>query len=94
MSEIDIRGTGTKIVGAPQYQSLLAIHGMDGKVLVEIAPDATVTVHEAGKEPEAAKVFWDAIRVQGRSYVGEIARLDARVKQLEAALAGTLGDGG
>ncbi len=38
-------------------------NGADGVTIAEIdLQDGTVTVHQPGRLPEAAKLFWDAIR--------------------------------
>ncbi len=37
------------------------LHGPNGPVVTINMVDGTVTVHQKGKDEEAAKIFWDAI---------------------------------
>ena len=54
----------------------------DNKELVTIKPDGTVIVHEYGSEPEAAKIFWDAIQLYGKTFLQQIQELENKVSEL------------
>ena len=59
----------------PEY--LLHISG--AKPLVSIKYDGTVVIHELGAEKEAAKIFYEALQINGRSLVARIATLEAEL---------------
>jgi hypothetical protein len=64
---------------------LLVIHGTD-KPIASIGPDGTVTIHQLGAEPKAAKAFWDAIHVHGVSLFNRITTLEAENSALKDRL--------
>jgi len=59
----------------PEY--LLRISG--AKLLVSIKYDGTVVIHELGAEKEAAKIFYEALEINGKSLVARIAALEAEL---------------
>jgi hypothetical protein len=44
------------------------IRSPENERLVSIKCDGSVVVHKQGSEPEAARIFWDAIGIEGRNY--------------------------
>ena len=66
-------------VFVPEPEYTLRIGGSGGKPLVSIKPDGTVIVHEPGADREAAKAFYEALQIRGRSLVARIAQLETEL---------------
>jgi len=68
-------------VPAPYF---LTINAGSQEPIVTISQDGTVTVHKAGSEPEAARIFWEAVGMHHQTVIEERDRLKRRVEELEA----------
>jgi hypothetical protein len=51
----------------------------DGERLVTIKLDGTVVIHHAGADLEAAKAFWNAVQVEGKTLLDRIVELERMV---------------
>jgi len=67
---IDTSGFASLAINSPPPEFLITIVGEDEKnPIAVIKPDGTVIVNRLGADEEAAKIFWNAIRVYGKSLV-------------------------
>jgi hypothetical protein len=76
-------------IAAPLFPAphFLTINAGSPEPIVTISPDGTVTVHKAGSEPEAARIFWEAVGMHHQTVVEERDRLKRRVEELESMFA-------
>lgn len=75
---------------APKLFNLLSLNDQNGKPLVTIGQDGTVTVHELGSEPKAAKIFWDSLHIHGVSLFNQITLLTEELKATRQRLEGDI----
>lgn len=54
--------------------------------LVTIKPDGTVVIHKEGSAPQAAKLFYEALQIEGKTLFERIKELDKEVEQLKEGL--------
>ncbi len=49
--------------------------------IVTIGPGGTVTIHKEGGDKEAARIFYEALEIEGKTLHQKIAELEAELKQ-------------
>jgi len=54
--------------------------------LVTIKPNGTVVIHKEGSAPQAAKLFYEALQIEGKTLFGRIDELKKEVEQLKEGL--------
>ena len=57
-----------------------------GAPLVTIKPDGTVVVHREGADREAARVFYEALQMEGKTLHARIAELERENRELRSRL--------
>ncbi len=73
-------------VGIGDSEPVPYLHLQDqdnNELILEIASDGTVTVHKEGGEPEAAKLFYEALQFEGQTLYQKIAKLEEEIKNLK-----------
>jgi len=78
----------------PEPEYLVSFHGENNEMVVGIKPDGTVVIAKEGAAPEAARIFYMALEIEGLNLYGKIGHLEsevsiqkARVRELEQTLA-------
>lgn len=76
---------GALTVKTPEPQFLLQI--FSAEPLVSIKPDGTVVIHQEGGDKEAAKKFYEALELEGRTLHDRIAKLEKQHLDIQSARA-------
>ncbi len=60
----------------PVDPHLIQFYDSNGDLIVTIAPDGTVTIHQVGGDEEAARIFWTQLQLSGQTFLQRISELE------------------